>query len=394
MREVSRLFQSLLSIGYRPFFLLAALDAGVSMGPWLYVLAGGEAPTRGWTPQYLHAHEMIYGTVVAVIAGFLLTAVPNWTGRQRVEPSTLTGLILLYLVGRIAVLASGFLAPLWVAILDVAFLPVLALLVLAPVVHSRNWRNLPVVVVLVAMAAANATIHLALARGDYAMLRVGLYGSVYSVVMMMIIISGRIVPAFTRNAERARGSDAIIAERPVLGPISVLVSCAALLADLWQPRGSLATGLAFAAAPLLLIRQSGWQFRRVLDRPMLWILHVGHFWLVVGFLCLGLSNAAGFGIGAAALHALTAGAMGTLILGMMPRVALGHSGRPIEARSATLWMFGLVIVGAIVRVVGAAGEVTLYRPGLWVGGGLWTSAWIVFLFSYTRILVAADVRST
>jgi uncharacterized protein involved in response to NO len=340
----------------------------------------------------MHAHEMIYGTAVAVIAGFLLTAVPNWTGRPRLGAGALSGLVLLYLAGRVAVYLLGVLGPLWIAILDVAFLPVLTVLILRPIVSSRNWRNLPVVAVLFVLALANAAIHMALVQRDQATLRAGIYASVYAVVMMMIIISGRIVPAFTRNAERARGSDAIVLERKYVGPLSMLIACAALLADLWQPRGGFASGLAFLAAPLLLVRQSGWQFRRVLDRPMLWILHVGHFWIVVGFLCLGLSNVSGFGIGAAALHALTAGAMGTLILGMMPRVALGHSGRPIEASAATVWMFGLVIAGALVRVIGAAGAAALYRPGLLLGGGLWTTAWIVFLFSYGPILIAADTR--
>jgi uncharacterized protein involved in response to NO len=159
-----------------------------------------------------------------------------------------------------------------------------------------------------------------------------------------------------------------------------------LIVDLIQPGSRVGALLAITAAPLLLLRQSGWQFRKTLDNPMVWILHVGHAWLAVGFGCLGLSNGFRIGIGAAALHAFTAGAMGTLILAIMPRVSLGHQGRPIEATAATVWMFALVISGAVIRIAGASGPVAFYQPSVLLGGGLWTCAWIVFSVFYSRIL--------
>ncbi|MBW2391618.1 MAG: NnrS family protein [Deltaproteobacteria bacterium] len=207
---------------------------------------------------------------------------------------------------------------------------------------------------------------------------------------MMMIISGRVVPAFTRSALKAGGMDVQITNRAILGPLSIAVACSALLVDLFRPASVASASLALLAAPLLLIRQSGWQFRSTLDRPMLWILHIGHAWLAVGFAFLGASSLFGVGIAAAHLHAFTAGAMGTLILGMMSRVSLGHSGRPIEATTATVWMFILVIVGAAIRVVGASGPVELYQPSLLLGGALWTSAWIVFGVAYARILLKSS----
>jgi uncharacterized protein involved in response to NO len=330
---------------------------------------------------------MIYGTVVPVIAGFLLTAVPNWTGTARVSGISLIGLVLLYLAGRVALLFSGTLDPVWVAWIDVAFLPVLAWFIGQPIVRSRIWRNLPVVAVLLGLALANLVIHRGHMLSDHASLRMGTYASVYFVVVMMMIISGRVVPAFTQNALTASGVDAEVSNRALLGPLAVAAACFALLADLARPGSSVSTGLALCAAPLLLIRQSGWQFYKTFDRPMLWILHVGHAWLAVGFLFLGVSNLFHIGIAAAQLHAFTAGAMGTLILGMMTRVTLGHSGRPIEASKSTLWMFILVIVGAAIRVIGASGPVELYRPSLLLGGVLWTLAWILFGVSYARILL-------
>jgi len=384
------LFRDLLSVGYRPFFLLAALNAWGSMLTWLYALSGGVVATQGWPPQTLHAHEMIYGTVVPVIAGFLLTAVPNWTATARVSGRPLFGLLALYLAGRVVLLLSGPIAPGWVASIDVAFLPALAWFIGRPILQSGNRRNLPVTAVILGLALANLAIHRGLAQSDHAMLRAGTYGSVYLVVVMMMIISGRVVPAFTRSALKAGGMDVQITNRAILGPLSIAVACSALLVDLFRPASVASASLALLAAPLLLIRQSGWQFRSTLDRPMLWILHIGHAWLAVGFAFLGASSLFGVGIAAAHLHAFTAGAMGTLILGMMSRVSLGHSGRPIEATTATVWMFILVIVGAAIRVVGASGPVELYQPSLLLGGALWTSAWIVFGVAYARILLKSS----
>jgi uncharacterized protein involved in response to NO len=378
--------RNLFSQGYRPFFLLAAIDTWASMLLWLYLLSGRSVPIQGWPPQSLHAHEMMYGTVVAVIAGFLLTAVPNWTSTARVSGPPLVVLVLLYLAGRVALVLSGSLDPVWVAAIDVAFLPVLAVFVGWPILQTRNWRNLPVVAVLLGLALANAAIHSGVLESRYVLLRAGTYASVYLVVVLMLIISGRIVPAFTRNALRRNGVEAEVLNRAILGPVSIGVACLALAVDWTLPRSIVGAVLALVAAPLLLLRQSGWQFGKILGQPMLWVLHVGHAWLAVGFGCLGLSRVFDIGIGAAALHAFTAGAMGTLILAMMPRVSLGHQGRPVEATAATVWMFMLVIVGAAIRVVGASGPVGFYFPSLLLGGGLWTCAWILFSVCYSRML--------
>jgi uncharacterized protein involved in response to NO len=380
------MWRNLWTHGYRPFFLLAGVNAWASMALWLYLLSGRSVPTQGWPPQSLHAHEMIYGTVVAVIAGFLLTAVPNWTSTARVAGAPLVGLVLLFMLGRLALLLAGFLDPVWVAWVDVAFLPVLAVFVARPILQTRNWRNLPVVAVLVGLALANASIHGGLLRPDYGMLRTGTYASVYLVVVLMIIISGRIVPAFTRNALRKSGLDAPVVNRVYIGPLAVAAACSALALELISPGNPIGAGLALVAAVFLFMRQSGWQFGKTLGRPMLWVLHVGHAWLAVGFGCLGVSSVFGIGIGAAALHAFTAGAMGTLILAMMPRVSLGHQGRPIEATRATVWMFALVIVGALIRIVGASGSAAMVLPSVLIGGCIWSSAWLVFTISYTRIL--------
>jgi uncharacterized protein involved in response to NO len=331
---------------------------------------------------------MIFGTVVAVIAGFLLTAVPNWTSTTRVSGMPLVGLVALYFAGRLALVLSDQLGHVVTGIVDVAFLPAVVLAVGKPIVESRNWRNTPVVAVLVGLALANTAIHVGRAGSDAAMLRAGTYSSVYLVVVMMIIISGRVVPAFTGNALRRAGVEASVSNRVIVGPLAIAFAVASMLSDLVLPGSDVALGLALVASPLLLIRQSGWEFRKTLDQPMLWVLHVGHAWLAIGFGCLGVSGLFGIGIGAAAIHAFTAGAMGTLMLGMMPRVSLGHSGRPIEATHAIVWMFVFAIAGAVVRVGGASGPPELYLPGILLGGALWTAAWVLYTFTCSKALFA------
>jgi uncharacterized protein involved in response to NO len=381
-----------LSRGFRPFFLLAALNAAAAMVPWLYVLWGGAVPTQGWPAPTLHAHEMLYGTVVPVIAGFLLTAVPNWTNTTPISGRPLGGLVALWMAGRIALVLAGPVAPLVVAAVDVAFLPVLAAVVGLPIVRSGKLRNFPVVLVLLGLALANAAIHYGLRAPHAAALRTGTTGTVYLVVMLMLIISGRIVPLFTRNALSRSGLDVSVSTPPVVGGLALATALIALALDLAQPRSELAAWLALAAAPLLLARQGFWQPLRVVGEPMLWILHLGHAWLALGFALHGLSALSGQLVGAGALHAFTAGAMGTLILGVMPRVALGHTGRPIVASPATIAMFMLVILGAVLRVAGALSTGPSYRPTVLAGGTLWTSAWLVFCVVYWRTLLGPRVE--
>ncbi len=382
------MLQAVLSAGYRPFFLLGAINAFASMAPWLYMLSGRLVPTQGWPPSTLHAHEMIYGTVVAAIAGFLLTAVPNWTNTVRVAGVRLGALVALWLLGRMAVALSGLIDPVLVAFVDVAFLPVLALTIGVPILRARKPRNYPVVGVLVGLAVANGAIHFGLLQSQPLVMRAGTYGGVYLVVVMMLIISGRVVPLFTTNSLRRLGVDAAATSNPLLGGAAIGSAITVMALDLIDPGSSIAGALALLTGPLLLLRQSGWQFRHVLGEPMLWILHLGHAWMSVGFVAYGVSNLWGHFFGAGAIHSFTAGAMGSLILGMMPRVTLGHSGRVIEASKATAIMFALVLVGGFIRVAGAIGVSDYYLTSLLLGGSLWSSAWLVFCLLYGKVLVS------
>ena len=385
------MFRVALSRGFRLFFLFGALNAFASMMPWLYVLAGGAVPTQGWPPHTLHAHEMLYGTVVPAIAGFLLTAVPNWTQTAPVVGPRLGGLLVLWLAGRIALVLAGPVAPVFVATIDLAFLPVLAAAVGLPILRARKPRNLPVVGVLLGLAAANAAIHFGLQAHDPSTIRAGIFSAVYLVVVLMLIISGRIVPLFTRNALARQGVGATVSTPRAVGAAAVAAAVTALALDILEPRSEASAWAALAAAPLLFARQSGWQPTKILRQPMLWILHLGHAWIAVGFALHALSILSGWFVGAGALHAFTAGAMGTLILGVMPRVALGHTGRPIAASPAIVVMFALVTAGALLRVLGAVSAGPLYRPAVLVGGSLWSAAWLVFCVAFWRVLLGPRV---
>jgi uncharacterized protein involved in response to NO len=381
------MLKDVLSLGYRPFFMLGALNAVAAMLPWLYMLGGGAVPTQGWPPHTLHAHEMLYGTVVPAIAGFLLTAVPNWTGTNPITGRSLAGLVALWMAGRVALVVAGPVDPVLVAVVDIAFLPALAGVVGLPILRARTLRNLPVVIVLLGLAVANAAMHYGLRAPSAPALRAGTMGSVYLVVLLMLIISGRITPLFTRNALARRGVEVAIPSRRTLGAVAIGAAVLALAVDLVRPQADLSAGLALAAGPLLIARQAGWQPARVMDQPMLWVLHLGHAWIAIGFLLHGLSLLTESIVGAGALHAFTAGAMGTLILGVMSRVSLGHGGQAIEASRATGLMFALVSVGALLRVSGALLAGPLYVPAILVGGMLWTSAWLLFCVTYGSVLV-------
>ncbi len=381
------MLQHVFSAGFRPFFLLAACNAWVSMLPWLALLSGTAVPTQGWPPHTLHAHEMLYGTVVPVIAGFLLTAVPNWTKSEPVRGARLVGLVLLYLAGRLVLVLAGTLDALTVAIVDVAFLPVLAWFVGEPIVRMRLWRNVPVVFVLLGLGVANAVVHFGLATGNAGFLRMGTHGAVYFVVILMLVISGRIIPAFTRNALYDRDRAARISSARRAGALAFACGGLGMLTQLISPGHVVVAPLADFAGVFVLLRMRGWQGFATWRQPMLWVLHIGHLWIALGFLLLGMSAHFGIGIGAAALHGFTAGAMGTLMLGMMARVTLGHTGRSIEADGATVVAFVCVIAGAAFRILGGLGPVAMYRSSMLLGGALFSLAWFVYTVAYAGKLV-------
>lgn len=366
--------------GFRPFFLLAACHAAGSLLLWAGFFAGHAQPQGIFAdPVLWHAHEMIYGFVMAVVAGFLLTAVANWTGGAPVRQGRLLLLMLLWITGRVAVHADAL--PLWMAALaDCAFILALAVMLAIPLVRTRNMRNFIFLGLLAALLAGNAAFYATQEKGP-------LHAALFIILMMISLVAGRIVPSFTVAALRGAGlpvrqQDQLLLDRLCLVSMIALVAAVAL-AGISSP----ITGVCAAAAAVCnLLRLRRYHVLPALKHPMLWILHAGYGWLVLG---LGLLAFSCFGYGQAtvALHALTAGCVGSMCLGMMCRVTLGHTGRHISARPPTVAAFAILQAAAVLRTAGPALLPDHYANWIILSGLLWSASFALYLFSYAPMLV-------
>jgi uncharacterized protein involved in response to NO len=370
---------ALFSVGFRPFFFCAGLWAAGTMGLWLLFLWRGHALPVTWDPVTWHAHEMLFGFVVAAIAGFLLTAIPNWTGRLPLQGTPLAGLVFFWCFGRFAVATSAWIGAAAAAVLDLAFLAVLLAVVLREVFAGRNWRNLPVAGAVALLLLANILVHAGMWTGA-ATQAAGFRLAVAVIVMLISLIGGRVVPSFTGNWLRKAGLAPLPApfgafDRLVLA-LSALVLAAWVVFSDAEP---VAWGLG-AAGLLHGVRLARWGGLRTGAEPLVWVLHLGYGWLVVGLVLLAVGSlwpALGSG---AALHALTTGAMGTMTLAIMTRATLGHSGRALTADAATVAAYLLISLAAILRVGSGLSGFSLEMQ---IGAGIcWVVAFTLFVLRY------------
>ena len=372
---------ALLSYGFRPFFLLGAIWAALAMALWVLMLAGLIAlPTR-FDPVSWHGHAFLFGYLGAVIAGFLLTAVPNWTGRLPVTGWWLGGLVALWAAGRVAVMTSALL-PVWAALaVDLAFPLALGAVILREIVAGRNWRNLVVLGLLAVFTLANLIFHVEAAHGVFAAQGVGLRLGVSSVIGMIALIGGRIVPSFTRNWLVKRGAGPLPAP-PMqrLDTAVLLATLAALL--LWSaaPEAPV-TGVALMGlAALHAVRLARWTGHRTGAEPLVWVLHVAYALIPLGALCLGIAGLwPGLMPVAAAQHVWMAGALGLMTLAVMTRATLGHTGQALTANRATVAIYGALIGSLAARLVAGWAPGTL---GHEVSALLWIAAFAGFAVAY------------
>lgn len=376
----------LFQAGFRVFFLAAAAWAAFGMLVWLPAFAGHIAVGGPLDPATWHMHEMLFGFGVATLTGFLLTAIPNWTGRLPLQGLPLILLFLLWLLGRLAVSGLAQLAPAVVALIDISFLAVLVGVVAREIVAGRNWRNLPVVAALSLLLAANALIHAeAIGLADTAVTGVRL--GISTLVTLIALVGGRIVPSFTRNwlVKQVPGSP-LPAAFGTIDRAALIVIGAALAA--WT-----AALPAIATAPLLgvagvlaTLRLTRWQGHLTWREPLLSILHVGMAWLAAGLLLLGLSEAGTIVSPSSGVHALTVGAIGTMTLAVMSRATLGHTGRDLTAGTGTAAIFVCVNLAAVCRI--AAGLIDAFYLELLIAAGLsWIAAFAMFLVNYGPMLL-------
>jgi uncharacterized protein involved in response to NO len=375
---------AILSNGFRPLFLLAGLWATLAMVLWIGMLSGQISLPTAFDPVSWHAHEFLWGYLGAVMAGFLLTAVPNWTGRLPIVGWPLAGLVVLWLIGRIAVAVSAHLPPAVVALCDLSFLTALALALLREIVVGRNWRNLPVIVLLALFVAMNAIFHAQAAKGDFAADGIAARGAIAVAVMLIALIGGRVVPSFTRNwlARQEPGTMPASAGRADVACLAI--TFVALAGWAITPQAVLSGGLGLMAGAANLWRLSRWAGRRTLGEPLLWVLHAGFAFVPLGFLLIaGAALWPQVFPAVSAMHAWLAGAIGTMTLAMMTRASLGHTGRALHADRATTAVFVLITGASVLRV--AAGFV----PGSgWLvdlAGVCWVLAFGLFTLRYAPL---------
>ena len=377
---------ALFNLGFRPFFLLAGIAAALLVPLWVITYAHGRIEFGYYSAALWHGHEMIFGYAAAVVAGFLLTAVRNWTGMQTPGGTALAGLVTLWLAGRIAPFLAGTLPPWIIAVVDIAFLPVLAATLSIPLLRSRQKHNLVFLFVLAALTAANVMVHLQVLGYAQSTALGGVRFAVYLIVLLIAILGGRVIPFFTeRGIAGATTRRWARIESLSFGALIVLMAL-----DLTDAAPMAVVVAGMLAATGHAIRLFGWYQRTVWSVPLLWVLHLGYAWLVAGFLLTALS-AGGLTNPMLAIHAFTTGGIGTVTLGMMARVALGHTGRALHVGAAITWAFVFANLAGISRVFLPILSPGRYSEWVALAGMLWTVAFAIFVISYASVLIQPRV---
>lgn len=376
--------------GFRPFFFLAAAWATFAVLAWLWAFLHGVSLPSGFAPLAWHRHEMLFGFVGAAVVGFLLTAIPNWTGRLPIAGAPLAALVALWLAARAAVWFSGTVGLVTAATLDVGFFLVFAVVAGREVIAAKN-RNVPAIGMVVLLALVDAWDYAAALglTGDEA---APSYAAIAVVITLISLIGGRIIPSFTHNWMVKRGFAGGLPGQPGRFDIATIVLTALALAGWAVLRGEALVGPVLIAAGLAqIVRLARWKGWRTWSDPLVLVLHVGYAWIPLGLLLLGASVAGAAVPPTAAVHALTAGAIATMILAVMTRASLGHTGRPLRADPATAVLYACVTLGAGLRVLAGLGALD-YRRGLELSGALWTLAFALFAIAYAPVLFRAPKK--
>jgi uncharacterized protein involved in response to NO len=372
----------ILSHGFRPFFLFGAIYAGVAVLAWLPVYFGEIAVPSALAPRDWHVHEMLFGYVAAVVTGFLLTAIPNWTGRLPIQGTPLLVLFAMWLAGRVAIALSGQTGWLPAALADAVFLLLVAVVAAREIIAGRNWRNLMVVALVSVLALANIGFHVEAhfsGAADYST-RIGMG----VVVVLVMLIGGRIIPSFTHNWLARERPGRLPAPFGRFDAVAIAASAAALVVWIGLPEGRVtAAGLALAAV-LQAARLLRWAGERTLREPLLTVLHVGFAFVPLGYALLALA-AAGSIPATAGIHAWTAGAFGVMTLAVMTRATLGHTGHELTASRATQFIYAAAILAAVSRIC-AALQPAWSEPLLHVAAVAWATAFLGMAAVYGPML--------
>ncbi len=373
----------LLRLGFRPFYLGGALLAALIVPMWVALFLGwaplASMVTPTVAPLLWHAHEMLFGFAVAIIVGFLMTAGKAWTGLATPRGPALAALALLWLAARVASVVGPYAVY---AALDLALLPVVALVLIRLLLRARNHRNLPLGVILVLLATANTAFHLSVMGVLAVSPLTPLHAGLALIVMIECVMAGRVIPAFTMAV-----TPGLKLVAPLWRERAVLASTALGLA-LWVlvPASGLGMAVLLLASGLHLGRLQAWQPAVTAKRPILWILHAAYAWIPVGLALLGLSQMGWVPV-TAGVHALAVGATGGLIIGMVTRTARGHTGRPLAVSPSEVVAYGLVMLAAGLRVLPPLLTPAWYSASVVAAAVLWSAAFLIYLWVFTPWLM-------
>jgi len=369
----------LLRLGFRPFYLGAATFAVVSVPLWIAMYLGWIDPRPAVAPILWHAHEMLFGFAAAVIVGFLLTAGRAWTGLPTPRGAALGLLASLWVAARVAAFAAPW--PVY-AVLDVALLPIVAVVFIELLLRARNRRNLPIAGILVLLALANVAFHLSAAGLLPVSPLAPLHAALGLVVLIECVIAGRVVPLFTANAIPGL-------KLKVRQPLErATLATTGLALALWAcaPAWPVTAPTLALAAALNLARQLQWGPWATLRRPILWILHLAYAWIPIGLALLAMAQA-GWVASTAGIHALAVGATAGLIIGMMTRTARGHTGRPLQASRVEVAAYVLVMAAAVLRVLVPLAAPQWLLHALACAAIAWSAAFALYLWRFAPWLV-------
>jgi uncharacterized protein involved in response to NO len=380
---------ALLSYGFRPFFLLGAIFAALAVLIWMPVFEGEVSVPTAFVPRDWHVHEMIFGYAAAVVTGFLLTAIPNWTGRLPLQGAPLVLLIVTWLAGRIAVSTSGIIGWWPAMIIDLAFLLLVAAAATREIVTGENWGNLKVVAILGLLVAANAAFHIEAHFAGVADTATRI--ALAAIIMLIMIIGGRIVPSFTRNWLARENPGRLPTPFGRFDVASLALAGGALVLWIGAPATHITAAALIAAGLVQAVRLARWAGDRTLRDRLVLVLHAAYAFVPLGFVLTGLAALGWLGPSAGA-HAWTVGAVGTMTLAVMTRASLGHTGRTLAASAATQAIYAAVLAAAAARVC-AALEPQWSFVLLHVAALCWAAAFFGFAVAYAPVLLRPRVRA-
>ena len=336
------------------------------------------------TPLW-HSHEMLIGFAMATVAGFSLTAVANWTGREAIKGIPLAWLLISWLAGRVAMVSSGWLPAGLVFFLDMLFPVLLTFLLGREIIGGSSQRNYPLVAIMVVVTLLNVLYHLGANQWVTAGDRLAIYLLIHTIVLLVTIIAGRIVPSFTANWLRKQGGTSLPVNSELINRSALWLTIGVGLAASFMPVNPLTGVLAFAAALVHGFRLSRWKGFATTSNPLLFVLHVAYLWLPLGYALLGCAVYGWLFAPTAALHALTMGAIGSMVLAVTTRVALGHTGRPLHAARLTVLAYWIFTLAVLIRVFGPLGGKS-YLLMLDLSAAAWMLAFAIFTWVYWPVL--------